>query len=723
MGLVNQTLPGVYNGVSQQAAELRLDTQVSEMINCHPTVSRGTLKRMPTQWVAEDASIPADSFIHVYNRGVGDEQYILVIKDGYWRAYDADTGSPVQSMAWQSSSYLSTSGASPATAFSMVTVGDTTYVVNKKKDVGMSNTIDQNGDSDWEDTFYMWIKRTTEIRYGENSKNSKGYTYYIYNGSNLAATVGGDSSTDSHGIITGTDSSDAKDVASALASAVGGSSVGAVLKKTNASNYAAADSWGNQASEGWVGKVKKMQDLPSDLGYPGAVIEVSGDSESNFDNYYVKFDGVYKETFKPGLKNNINAGTMPHQITRNANGSFSMAQIAWEDRKVGDYDNAPNPSFIGATIDDVFFYKNRLGFLSGDNVIMSETGEYYNFFPTTVTDVLDSDPIDVAVDSNFAVHLNYAVPFNKELLIFGDNAQFILSASKALSPKDVNIQQSTAYSLNKKVAPITIGPNVYFTTDTETSSLVREYYVVPDTANNSAANITGHCPTYIPKDLIKLTGSDRHDMIFGITGDSNKIYVYNYYWQGEEKAQSAWHTWELGGTVFNIETLGSQLLVMLDTGTTKQLLTIALENNITTDYRDEYGEDVYSNYRSEIKLSEFGFKTGTANIDDKRGKLILKNLQLNVEYGSFYGVSALKYNIPKTYAYSNAGGVFPSFNLLPSQELLPGVVTYTMNSDHKYPISGDVKNLEVTLFNEIGGGFRINSLNYTATYKADSKGV
>ena len=48
--------------------------------------------------------------------------------------------------------------------------------------------------------------------------------------------------------------------------------------------------------------------------------------------------------------------------------------------------------------------------------------------------------------------------------------------------------------------------------------------------------------------------SDDATWNFDITGDSNKIYVYNYYWQGEEKAQSAWHTWELGGTVFNIET-------------------------------------------------------------------------------------------------------------------------------------------------------------------------
>jgi hypothetical protein len=691
MGLVNQTLPGLYNGVSQQPDELRLDTQVSEMINCYPSLVEGTQKRLPAALIHTDTAdtnsiaMGDDVFIHTYDRGVGSERYILVVKDGYWRSYDADTGLPVQTMDWQSDAYLALpAGAKASESFSMVTVGDTTYIVNKTKTTAMSATTDDNGDPSWDKNFYYWVKRTTEIRYGTDANSSKGYTYYIYNN---AGTIVGN-----------VEDSDSVLIATALASAIGGaSSQGSVVKRTSAGTdvYTGSDSWGSQASESWQGTVKKMQDLPNDLGYLGAVIEVSGDDANSFDNFYVKFDGTYKETFRPGLANDFDATTMPHIIERQGGGNFTMTPVAYVSRKVGDIDTAPEPTFIGKGITDVFFYKNRLGFLSGDNIIMSETGEYYNFFPTTVTDVLDSDPIDVAVDSNKAVHLNYALPFNKELLIFGDHAQFILSASKALSPKDINIQQSTAYSINTKVTPITLGPNVYFVTDKQNSSIVREYYVVPDTANNTAANITSHCPSYIPDGLIKLAGSEKHDMLFGITGTDNKIYVYNFYWQGEEKAQSAWHTWtiESDEVIFSVEVLGSKLLVMVAyPNGDKVLETIDLElpKDITTiDYQDDGTDPV----ESRIEMSKWGVPSGQSNVDSNRASLILRDLRLSMGVNSYYGVEVTRGAVVNTWLNYETTGM-------------------TFIGDHKYPVVGNANNLDIAIVNTTNKGFKLNSLSW-----------
>ena len=68
----------------------------------------------------------------------------------------------------------------------------------------------------------------------------------------------------------------------------------------------------------------------------------------------------------------------------------------WGERTVGDLVSAPDPSFIGNKINNVFFFRNRLGFLAGDNVILSRVSEFFNFFPETVISVLDSEPIDVA---------------------------------------------------------------------------------------------------------------------------------------------------------------------------------------------------------------------------------------------------------------------------------------------------------------------------------------
>lgn len=712
MGLVNQTLPGLYNGVSQQPDELRLDTQVTEMINCYPTLVQGTQKRNPAVAHATDNSVPADSFIHVYDRGAGDEQYIIVIKDGQYKVYD-EVGTQAQD--WVSSSYLDLpTGATAKESFSAVTVGDTTYIVNKTKTTAMSSAVDDNGDPNWDTNFFYWVKRTTEIRYGENSNSAKGYTYYIYNGSNSQV-----------GTYEGSDS---KTIANDLASDIGGTARGSVVRKTGAAGYYGADSWGNQASEAWVGKARKLQDLPSDLGFQGTVIELSGDDKNGFDNYYVKFNGsVYLETFKPNLQNTIDAATMPHKIERQSTTSFPMSTIDWGTRKVGDEDTAPEPSFIGKTLDDVFFFKNRLGFLSNDNVVMSETGEFYNFFPTTITDVLDSDPIDVAVDSNKAVYLRFAVPFNKELLIFGDKAQFIMSASKALSPKDVNIQQSTAYDINRYVAPVTLGPNVYFATDKSTSSIIREYYTVPDTANNDAANITAHCPYYIPSGLVKLTGSSKHDMLFAITGSNNKIYVYNYYWQGDEKAQSAWHTWELeeDETIFNIEVLDSSLLVMVryDDGTTKlESISLEISQDISTvTYEDDGADPIHSR----IELSKWGIPQGKSNVDSNRSSLILRDLRLSMGDNSYYGLKVTRGSVTNTwlnYVVNTTtwdsgtnectvnGTVDPSITTETACTALDG--TIDLVGDHKYPVVGNANNLGIQFVSENSKGFKLNSLSW-----------
>src|SRR5690606_5499314 len=106
----------------------------------------------------------------------------------------------------------------------------------------------------------------------------------------------------------------------------------------------------------------------------GYIVEITGESARSGDNYWVKYDTVakvWKETSKPKIVAGFNQNTMPHALIRSADGSFVWSQPAWSPRSVGDDDTNPMPSFIDGAINDVFFFRNRLGFLSGENVIMS----------------------------------------------------------------------------------------------------------------------------------------------------------------------------------------------------------------------------------------------------------------------------------------------------------------------------------------------------------------
>ena len=51
MPLINQTIPNLINGVSQQPAALRLPTQFEAQLNCYPSVVEGLKFRAPTEHI------------------------------------------------------------------------------------------------------------------------------------------------------------------------------------------------------------------------------------------------------------------------------------------------------------------------------------------------------------------------------------------------------------------------------------------------------------------------------------------------------------------------------------------------------------------------------------------------------------------------------------------------------------------------------------------------
>src|SRR5690606_3034329 len=203
-----------------------------------------------------------------------------------------------------------------------------------------------------------------------------------------------------------------------------------------------------------------------------------------------------------------------------------------------------DPTFAEKKIQDIFFYRNRLGFLSDESVIFSEAGKFFNFYPTTVTQLLDSDPIDVSASHTKVSILNYAVPFNKDLLLFSSQTQFAVEAGDLLTPKTVSIKPTTEFECSTKAAPVGVGRNVYFAVPKGMYEGVREYYIAANSDTEDAADVTGHVPKYIPKGVYKIASALNEDTLVLLTSaERNACYVYNYYWNNNEKLQSSWSKW------------------------------------------------------------------------------------------------------------------------------------------------------------------------------------
>ena len=251
---------------------------------------------------------------------------------------------------------------------------------------------------------------------------------------------------------------------------------------------------------------------------------------------------------------------------------FGLAKYSlpkWGERTVGDIDSAPNPSFIGNKINNVFFFRNRLGFLSDDNVILSRVSEFFSFFPETVLSVIDSDPIDVAASHTKVAILKHAVTMGEQLILFSDQTQFVLSSSADnLTPKTANVLVATEFESSDLAQPVGSGSSIYYLTNKGAFAGVREYITQEDIAIKDASNITIHVPRLIPSNIFKLAVSTNEDVLVLVgTDNPNKLYINRWlYGDNFQKILNSWATFTLNPakSIKNIDFIGTDLFMVIE---------------------------------------------------------------------------------------------------------------------------------------------------------------
>ncbi len=558
--LISQSIPNLANGVSQQPFTLRLASQAELQENALSTTSQGLRKRPPTKHLKKILSGSyAAAYIHTINRDEN-ERYIVVITSGGLKVFDL-AGVEKTVTFPSGTSYLTS--ADPANSFRAVTVADYTFIVNK----GVTVTAGATFATD----------RPAEALINVKAGNyGKPYRVFI-DGVQRAEyiTPNGGAATDSPFISTDY-------IAAELYNdlvAWGGAgftftkygSVIHVTKSTGDFTIRCEDGFNNGAMLALKDQVQKFQDLPANAGVDGFAVEVIGDKQTGFDNFWVKYvsagTGAWKESIEPGTRLGVAALTMPHSLVRNNDGTFTFAPLTWNNRIVGTLTSNSDPSFVGKKISDIFFYRNRLGFLSDESVIFSEASEFFNFYRTTVTELLDSDPIDVTVSHTKVSTLQHAIPFNRQLLLFSAQSQFVVEAGDLLTPKTIAVKQATEFESDALVEPAGIGKNVYFTLTKGDYTGVREYFPVDEISGiNDSVEITGHIPEYIPKNAYKLAPCLTEDMLVVLSKENRSaMWVYKFYFNNNEKLQSSWSKWTLdaGDSILNADFIRSELFLVI----------------------------------------------------------------------------------------------------------------------------------------------------------------
>lgn len=314
----------------------------------------------------------------------------------------------------------------------------------------------------------------------------------------------------------------------------------------------------NNALYGLKESVNDVSLLPPQCA-DGVVLRVSNSDSSDADDYYVKFkteggipgQGAWEETVKPGIPTSLNPATMPHALIREASGNFTIRPLTkefdennfWQARKVGDELTSPPPTFVGKKIRDAFFYQNRLGFLSDDTVVMSQAGDYFNFFQGSAIAISDADPIDLSTSTTRPAKLKAAIGTPAGLLMFAENSQFLMkSEDVAFGPATVKIDEISNFAYRSDIHPVETGVSILFSTESSTYSKVFELATESLNSRPQITDNTRIVPELVPPGLSHITSVPNQSMVLFGTGDET-LYVFKFYNTGNERQLAGWTTW------------------------------------------------------------------------------------------------------------------------------------------------------------------------------------
>jgi hypothetical protein len=570
------------NGVSEQPSAYKLPTQGEYQLNGVSSVVDGLKKRPPTSHSStiSNSNITANSFMHTLDYGSG-EFYTVVISATVISVFDKDGASvtldaldrsgvaiPPGSTGYTPLDYLSNL-TNPKNQLVATTIADQTYIINKTK-VVEKNTTNLTDDRPYEGLIYVKngdYKTEYKVTVTVNGTN---YTtsYTTRDSSNVAHEPDVQTTNIINNLYNGLN------LPSGLSKSKDGNII-RVYSSTTDFKLKSVDDRGGTHMFGYKGQIADFKRLPAE-GPLGFKIKVIGNNTKQQDDYYVQLTDpdtngtlVWKEVAADAIPYEIYADTMPHVLVKEPDGTFHFKEVEWADREVGDEETNEFPSFIGQTINDLFFYRNRLGLLSGENVVLSEVGGFWNFFHTTTLLLSDASPIDIAVSTNQQNVLKYAVPFNDALMLFADNTQFTLASGQVLAHDTVTVEVATRFEADLKCKPVGASTFVFFATKRGEFGGLREYYVASDLGANDATNVTSHVPELIAGNIKTIAVSTIEDMVVVISSDDpSKVFIYNYYWVNKEKKQSAWHTWDVGGDVVSAQFIESKLILIVKRGST-----------------------------------------------------------------------------------------------------------------------------------------------------------
>ena len=399
-------------------------------------------------------------------------------------------------------------------------------------------------------------------------------------------------------------------------------------------------------------EIQTIDDLPGQCKH-GFVVKVKN-SEANEDDYYLQFEGQngrdgkgsWEECPAPGRLLSFDPAKMPVQLIRQYNGStnkvyFDLKQVTWENCLVGNTTTVPKPSFIstvsGTDDDDVtkdryinkmIFWRNRLVMLSEEDVILSQPGDFFNFWPKSSITYTATDNIDISCSSEFPADIYDGIHTNSGLVLFTKTTQFLLTTdSDVLSPQTAKLNTIASYNFNTNTNPISLGTTIGFLDNAGKYSRFWEMAQILREGEPIVVDQTKVVSKLFDKNLNKISNSRENSIIFFSEKDKNILYGFSYYATSEKRLQQAWFKWNFSGSIQHHCVLDDSLYIVIrDSGKdTMQRIPIKMDTETLaiTDDKDTVDTTDDITYRIHLDNSKIIPAADVMYASDGRSKIFL----------------------------------------------------------------------------------------------------
>lgn len=576
MSSVSQTIPNYIFGINEQPDYLKRPGQVRDSLNMTPDVTKGLIKRPGSRFVCNVEDDTDGKWFNYYRTDA--EQYIGHIQaNGFVRVWNSDgtvctvtqlvtdvNGTPTTTT--DTSTHVNYLTNTAAEDLQTLTVNDYTFVCNRNRTVAYNNTVSATPPNEG-------IIELKVIAYGRN------YTVDIKDSSGAAlgqATI--NTTADSTQVIdSDTILADLKSDIDAITN-MSCTQIGNVLHVVNSSESFTLETSDVTLLSVFTDSVNNVERLPYQC-HHGYVTKIVN-SNSEEDDYYAIFEGrdgqdgagVWQETVGwirnnngtfTGINTTLDHTTMPHVLICTNLNTFTVAAadgttpnanvaMSYSTRSVGDLGTNPDPSFVDAQINQMLLFRNRIAFLSGENVIMTTSGGLnpVNFFSTSALTSLATDPIDVSAASKEPALLWDGVEINSGLLLFAENQQYLMTTdSDLLTQETTKLNAISYYPYSRRCSPFSLGTTVAFIDNSGSNARMFEMSNISRDTEPTVIEQSKPISRLTPSTVVDISDSRESSLVLLSSANSDILFGYKYFQDGPERQLSSWFRWQLTGTV------------------------------------------------------------------------------------------------------------------------------------------------------------------------------